>query len=128
MPGPLFSPEALQQAILAADPQQAPAQQQTPSPQGGAGWPAYLALAGGQGADALSTAYNFHRGYHESNPLYGNDPSLARILAAKAGITGGMALLMRQLAERGHPGIAKFLGLLGGASGAIGAGINLSQP
>jgi hypothetical protein len=122
-----FSPEALQSAILNTPALQSAQQTQQAPTQSGVGVGPYAALFAGQGADAASTAYNFSRGYRESNPLYGQDPSLARILAVKAGMTGGLGLLMHQLAAHGHPGAAKVLGYVGGIGGAVPAAINLSQ-
>lgn len=122
---PLFDQEALQRAILNT-PQDNPQTPAKPTPDG-AGLAPYLALFAGQGADAASTAYNFSRGYKESNPMYGSDPSLAKILAVKAGMAGGLGLLIHHLASSGHPDVAKILGYIGGVGGAIPAAINMSQ-
>lgn len=122
----MFDQAALQQAILNTP--QAQQQQAQPAPtQSGVGIGPYAALLAGQGADAASTAYNYSRGYRESNPLYGQDPSLARILATKGIETGLLGLLMHQLGAHGHPGAAKAVGYIGGIGGAVPAAINLSQ-
>ena len=125
----MFSQEALQRAILNTPEAQEQAPQTQPSPalQQSIGIAPYLALLGGQGADMASTAFNMNRGYGESNPAFGTNPSLAKILAMKAGLTGGIGLLMHHMAANGHPTAAKVLGYMGGIGGAIPAAINLSQ-
>ena len=124
----MFSNDALQSAILnTPELQQRAAPAPQAAPHSGVGIGPYAAMLAGQGADAASTAYNYSRGYRESNPLYGQDPSLGRIMAVKGLEAGGLAMLMRQLAQHDHPTAAKLLGYIGGIGGAVPAAINLSQ-
>jgi hypothetical protein len=84
----------------------------------------YAALVAGQTADAATTAANYRRGFTESNPLFGRNPPLARVLTVKAAETAAIAILMRRLERTGHPRAAKALGYFGGVAGAIPAVIN----
>lgn len=115
MPGP-FSPEALQ-AVVHALSAHADTATRTETPQGIGPLP-YLAFAGGQAADAITTAQAIGRGAREGNPLLGK--SLASILATKGGIDLLTLLAMRKLSAN-HPKVAKTLGYVGGAVGGAAA-------
>ena len=73
----------------------------------------YAALLGGEAADIGTTLAAKARGGREGNPLLGDFGPGA--IAAKAGSAAGMALLMRYLANHGHPTLAKALGYGSGA-------------
>lgn len=122
---PLFDQAALQrQAILShLAPEGAGAGETSVR---GIGIAPYAAAIGGQAADAASTLWNFHRGYGESNGTYGGGQPVGKVLATKAALGIGVPLLMRYEAQHGHPTVAKALGYLTGAAGAIPAAINLS--
>lgn len=120
--------QAIQQQALSQSLQpsaQAPSATPSPNPQGqqGVGMAPYAALFGGQGADALSTIMALRNpAFKEANPM-----GEGGTLAAKAGSTLAFALLMHYLAGKGHPGAAKAIGYIGGASGAIPAALNFSK-
>ncbi len=127
MPGPL-SPEVLRAAILnlpqeerELSPAQGPPSQEHHSKAlfRALGLPV---MAGGQVADAVSTSQALKRtGTHESNPIYGQDPSMGRVLATKAAIMGPSAWLLDKLAEK-HPKLALGIALaIGGGGAAIAA-------
>lgn len=84
----------------------------------------YVWLVAGQTADAATTARNFRLGLRESNPVYGRDASLGKVLAVKAGETVALALLIRHFEHTGHPKAARVLGYVGGIGGFIPAAIN----
>lgn len=122
-----LSPEALNRYALLAQMQgeggQAPAEEPQGAPKG-LGVAPWLALIGGQGADAATTAINYGRGLTESNPVYGKHPSLGKVLAVKGAETAGLAALMKMFQKTGHDKAAKVIGYMGGIGGAIPAVIN----
>ena len=70
-------------------------------------------LLGGNAADAASTIYALKRGARETNPLYGEQPSVGKLLAIKGGTTAGAYLLSKLLAKdrpKLANGLAKGLG------------------
>lgn len=83
---------------------------------------ALAALIGGQGLDTASTAMFLNQGIKERNPVFGENPSLGRLLATKAGATAVIALLSKLLADKGHPKIGNALAA---GSGAVGAGAGI---
>lgn len=121
MPGPL-SPDALKAyadpayltaLVRAIDGDAAPA-----APPSRSHTPMHVALGvmgGGQLADALSTKAALDRGgTQEANPLYGSDPSLARVLGTKAAIMAPTGYALDKLYNQ-HPKLALALALgLGG--------------
>lgn len=120
---PVFDDAALKRHALMA--QMAPASPAAESTEGptGIGAAPYVAAVGGQAADALSSLYNFHRGYGESN--FGG--SKAAMLAFKAGAGALVPLLMRKIAKK-DPKTAKVLGYATGIAGAVPAAYNLTRP
>jgi len=116
-----FSLEGLQRAIAAStasDDTQNVAEKQTDD---GAsiGWGPYAALMAGNAADIGSTwqAIESGRG-REGNPVLPHSP--AAIMGLKAAATIPEALIMKSLADHGHPTAGKILGY---AVGALGAGL-----
>lgn len=83
--------------------------------QKGVGLAPYLAAASGQVMDGISTLHAFNHGAHETNPMIGQ--SSGKLIALKAGTAAGTMLLMKKLAEQGHPTAAKILGYSLGAFG-----------
>lgn len=85
--------------------------------------PMHLALGvmgGGQVADAMTTASALKRaGTQESNPLYGTDPSMARVLGTKAAIMGPLGWLLDKSYDK-HPKAALIAAL---ATGGLGMGL-----
>lgn len=146
VPGPLFDQAALQkqvaqlsteeeQAQLGSFPTVPPSSKETLTdfgrlqPKGHLGWGPQAALIGGQALDVGSTAYNFHRGYIEQNPVYtwmGQQPT-AGIAALKALQTAMMLHGANKLAEN-HPTAAKVLTYVGGAVPALTGLHNLMLP
>lgn len=74
-------------------------------------------------ADAGSTIYALQNpNAHEANPLFGEHPSAAKILAVKGAGTLLQQLLFQALAKKGHPKLANILGYTsGGVLGGIAA-------
>lgn len=88
---------------------------QSAPPRHGIGIAPYAALIGGNGADLATTLRALTSGAgHEANPLMSTSP--VGITAQKAAGTAGLALLMHELAQRGHPKIAKAIGYLDGGA------------
>lgn len=117
---PIFDPNSTQQFVdqLRQDP---PALSR-PAPVSEAKWP-YLALLGGQGADALTSVLaNNSPNLREGNPL-----GLIPMLGLKAAYTAGLTALMHHQAKNGHPSTAKWLGVMGGLAGAVPAAWNIRQ-
>lgn len=92
-----------------------------PAPHDEAMWP-YLALFGGQGADAVTTLAALSRGARETNPM-----GAAGTLASKVAATAFLAWLMHKEHEKGNDKAQKLVGTLGGLLGAGPAVWNLSQ-
>lgn len=127
MAGADLSPEAIARyAMLANMENEAPSEQAQEQPKGGVGMAPYLAMLAGQGADAATTAMNYKRGLTESNPMYGKNPSLGKVMGIKGAEMAGLALLMKLMADKGSPKAAKIIGYMGGVGGAIPAAINAS--
>ena len=83
------------------------------------GWPPYAAMLAGNSADLVTTieALTTGRG-REGNPIAGQD--LRRIAATKIAGTLALAYIMRQLDDRDHDRLAKWLGYLDGiGTGAV---------
>lgn len=77
-------------------------------------------MGGGQLADAFSTHAALKRaGTEESNPLYGKDPSLGRILGTKAAIMGPLGFLLDKAYNK-SPKAALIAAL---AAGGLGMGL-----
>lgn len=91
----------------------------------GAGLTPYVIAVAGQGADLATTAHNYRLGLRESNPIYGQRPTLGRITLVKAGETAAILGLMHLFEKTGHPGAAKVVGYMGGIGGVIPAVINM---
>jgi hypothetical protein len=103
------------EATLSAD----PAARQEPQPKRDHGLMHKLGLplmAAGQTADVVSTVQALKRGAHESNPVYGKQPSAAKLTAIKAATMVPTGLLLDKLYTH-HPkiamGIAAAIGGLG---------------
>lgn len=80
----------------------------------------YAALFGGEAADIGTTLHAQSQGAQEGNPLLGNFGKGA--IAGKLGGALLTAILIKKLAEAGHPGIAKALGYGSGIGlGAVAA-------
>lgn len=95
-----------------------------PEKKKGIGWGTRSAIYGGAGADALSTIEALkHSGLSEGNPLYGKNPSPARVVVTKGLQALGQDLLLQKLADAGHDKWAKGLGIGFGALG-IGNAVN----
>lgn len=78
-----------------------------------------LALAAGNGADVASTVYALNRGAQEANPVYGTQPSAAKLLAIKGAGTAAQWLVLHKMAKS-HPKIANAVAkVVGGANGAL---------
>ena len=120
--GPNLEAELLRQALN--PPAQVAQVQEEPKKIGK--WP-WITLLAGQGADIGTTAYALNSGrFEEANPLLGD--SLGRILLTKAGVTGGIGILMKLLERTGDPEkvkAAKLAGYVSGAAGAIPAAMNI---
>ena len=85
-------------------------------------WP-YLALAAGQGADALTTGLALQiPGAYETNPL-----GTKGVMIAKAGLTALVAYLMHRAAKKGDTKAMKAMGLGLGLAGAVPAAMNIRQ-
>ena len=78
---------------------------------------AHLVHAAGNLADGLSTYRALSRGGEEMNPLLPNHGGA--VLGIKAASILPEALLMRFLASKGHPKLAKALGYGLGAAGGL---------
>jgi|SRR5262245_4323202 len=102
------------------------AQDATPAPTLRLDWTPYVVLVAGQTADAATTAYNYRRGFTESNPLFGQHAPLSRVVTIKAAETAGLSVLVWQLQRTGHPKMARFIGWFGGIGGVVPAVINAS--
>jgi len=118
-----FSLEGLQRAIAASqatdDTQHASVSPDQESDGTSIGWGPYAALMAGNAADIGSTwqAIESGRG-REGNPVLPHSP--AAIMGLKAAATIPEALIMKSLADHGHPTAGKILGY---AVGALGAGL-----
>jgi hypothetical protein len=116
---PVFTPELIaRHAATVTQPTPDP-----PDKPSHAGLHAALGVMGGGAlADALTTIAALKReGTHEANPIYGKDPSAARILATKAATTIPSALLLDKLGDK-HKVAAMLIALgIGGASFGIAA-------
>ena len=122
MSDPLFDRAALEPHIRRMVLQQEATASATPPLQEGVGkWP-HIAHAAGNLADGLSTYVALKNpNNYEANPLLPNHGGA--VLAIKAASILPEALLMRLLAKKGHPTIAKALGYgLGAAGGAATVG------
>jgi len=97
----------------------------TPMPTPRIGLAPYVFLIAGQAADLATTVDNYRRGYTESNPLYGTQPSLGRIATVKAVETASLVVLVQVFERSGHPKLAKFMSYFGAVGGAVPAVINL---
>lgn len=82
----------------------------------------YVAAVSGQVADGISTLHAFKHGAVEQNPLIGQSPGM--LMGVKAAGAVGIPLLMKKIADSGHPKIAKALGYALGGAGALVAGHN----
>lgn len=79
-----------------------------------------LALAAGNGLDAGSTIYALNHGARETNPVYGDQPSAAKVLAIKGAGTLAQYLILRALAKR-HPKAANLTAkIIGGMTAGVG--------
>lgn len=108
MPGPLFSPAAIERY---ADPARLTQDAPAPAPtmkKGGIGpWP-YVASALGDGLDALTTVQAIRSGRgREANPILGR--GLPMQMAVKAAGSVGILWALRRIA-RDHPTLAKIIG------------------
>jgi hypothetical protein len=85
--------------------------------------PMHLALGvmgGGQAADVLSTLAALHRsGAQEGNPVYGHNPSQARVIATKAAMAVPTGLLLDKM-YNAHPLVAMLAAL---GIGGVGMGL-----
>lgn len=125
---PAFDQTALREAVLAKlrqDPSTG-TKDTTPDPAEAAkehnkiGLGPYAALFGGEAADIGTTLHAQSQGAVESNPLLGKFGKGA--IAGKLGGALVTAILIKKLAEAGHPGIAKALGYGSGIGlGAVAA-------
>lgn len=90
-------------------------------------WTPIVFLAAGQMADGATTAYKVSRGCGESNVgVYTEQPSSGRVLLVKGVTTGAIAVNMAIWQKMGHPKIAKWFGIVGGAVGFGAAGYNMT--
>lgn len=126
-----FDPRSIERAAMLAamdgpaDTAESNASVQTPPRGLNPAWYALPAI--GQGVDAATTLRNFGNGYGEANAVYGSGQPVGRVLATKIGMSVALPLLMKALANHGHPTAAKTLGVMGLVGGAVPAAINLSQ-
>jgi hypothetical protein len=117
-----FDPSVLRRAVSDLDP--APPAPKAPEKTRGHGpfWVSLAAMGAGQAADAIETVKALQRpGVQESNPVYGDHPSMARIVGTKAATMIPTAVLLDKLYHH-HPKIAMTLA---GSIGALGAGLAL---
>lgn len=90
-------------------------------------WKPIIFMAAGQAADGLSTVHNFSRGCGEANEVaYGQNPSVRRVLLTKGATIATTAAFMVMWQKMGHPKVAKWFGVFGGALGFGAAGYNLT--
>lgn len=122
MPGSL-SPDVLHRAAVEAvtsAPMAASAPASAPPR-----WPLYVSLGmlgAGQTADAISTYDALKRdGTQEGNGIYGDHPSLGRLLAVKAATMVPLGVLL----EKAYPTHPKLAALAANAVGALGIGLAL---
>lgn len=75
------------------------------------------AMGGGQVADAMSTRKAIREGRGaEGNPIYGSDPSMARLLATKAAIAAPVGYALDKAYDK-HPKLSMALAGLATAAG-----------
>jgi hypothetical protein len=79
-------------------------------------------MAAGQAADLVTTVQALNRGAVEANPLYGKQPSTAKLVAAKLPMVG-LGYLLHRIAPR-NPKLAKGLAY---AIGGVGVGLAVSN-
>lgn len=121
-----LDPKALQSLVAAQLQNSPPAEvREAPEqPKKGASWWAHLANAGGAAADLGSTMYALKQpGLREANPIYGDNPSMGKIMGAKAGTAALSALMMHFMPH-------KLANVMGVGSGLFQGGIaahNLSE-
>ena len=130
MPTPIFDEAALaphvRKAVLELQDETPEQDRPTKAKKPGAGKAAHLVHAAGNLADGLSTyaALRDPRN-EEANPLLPNHGGA--VLGIKAASILPEALLMRFLAQKGHPKLAKMLGYGLGAAGGAAAVHNIRQ-
>lgn len=83
--------------------------------------PSLLMLLGGNGVDAGSTIYALQHGAREVNPIFGSNPSAAKVVALKGAGTAAQWALLKLLAKN-HPKFANWMAK--GAGGAM-AGVGI---
>ncbi len=130
MPTPIFDEAALaphvRKAVLELEDESPEQDRPTQAKKPGAGKAAHLVHAAGNLADGLSTYAVLRDPRHvEANPLLPNNGKA--VLGIKAASILPEALLMRFLAQKGHPKLAKALGYGLGIAGGAAAVHNVRQ-
>lgn len=87
---------------------------------------AQLATIAGHSADIGTTVHALKKGAKEQNPIYGENPSLGKLVGIKAG-GAALQVLLQQMLGKKNPKIANALGYGAGAAMAGLAAHNISQ-
>lgn len=77
---------------------------------------ALVVLLAGNAADGASTIYATSHGGREWNPIYGDQPRAAKVVAIKSAGAVAQVYLLHTLSRRGHPRLANVIAYTTGAA------------